>query len=365
MSPEPFKAFWNTWAEVPLDRESLEATLQWLIQRRYGANLAWIPFNTSSVGDSPLRKRMNLSQGKRLWALFTSSTDEVAGDPLMQGPYESQAVWVRDVVEWVGLRDDVELIIKVHPNLGGNPYIGKAVDELRIYQEMKSALPTNVRIVLPEDSVNAYALAEEADVGLTFGSIMGLEMAMLGKPVLLASRALYGYGSHILNIRSRESLPGMLEKCLHAYSDRDIQREAFRLAYYYIFVFEPPFPAVTVSGIYEARLNYTRREDMAPGQDDSLDHICNFLIEGHPLFDQPSPEERSRTTADEDAFFEDLAHSPDYLRSVRYENWLRAQSLGRSMKDLLRRLPLGAGDALLSLGGTGWNAFLTRMERKP
>ncbi len=365
MSPEPFKAFWNTWAEVPLDRESLEATLQWLIQRRYGANLAWIPFNTSSVGDSPLRKRMNLSQGKRLWALFTSSTDEVAGDPLMQGPYESQAVWVRDVVEWVGLRDDVELIIKVHPNLGGNPYIGKAVDELRIYQEMKSALPTNVRIVLPEDSVNAYALAEEADVGLTFGSIMGLEMAMLGKPVLLASRALYGYGSHILNIRSRESLPGMLEKCLHAYSDREIQREAFRLAYYYIFVFEPPFPAVTVSGIHEARLNYTRREDMAPGQDDSLDHICNFLIEGHPLFDQPSPEERSRTTADEDGFFEDLANSPDYLRSVRYENWLRAQSLGRSMKDLLRRLPLGAGDALLSLGGTGWNAFLTRMERKP
>ena len=32
---------------------------------------------------------MNLSQGKRLWALFTSSTDEVAGDSLMQGPYRN------------------------------------------------------------------------------------------------------------------------------------------------------------------------------------------------------------------------------------------------------------------------------------
>ena len=89
---------------------------------------------------------MNLSQDKRLWALFTSSTDEVAGDPLRQGPYESQVAWVRDVVQWVAFRDDVELIIKVHPNLGGNYYIGKAVDELRIYQEMKSALPANVRM---------------------------------------------------------------------------------------------------------------------------------------------------------------------------------------------------------------------------
>ena len=63
---------------------------------------------------------MNLSRDKRLWALFTSSTDEVAGDPLMRGPYESQSAWVHDVVQWVGSRDDVELVIKVHPNLGGN-----------------------------------------------------------------------------------------------------------------------------------------------------------------------------------------------------------------------------------------------------
>jgi hypothetical protein len=248
--------------------------------------------------------------------------------------------------------------------LGGNDYIGKAVDELRIYQEMKSELPANVRIVLPEDSVNAYSLAEEADVGLTFGSIIGLEMAMQGKPVLLASRSLYEYGSHILTVRSKESLPGMLERCLQVSTDREIQREAFRLAYYYIFAYEIAFPAVTVSGIYEAKLNYTRREDLAPGKDASLDRICDFLIKDHSLFDCPAMGERSRTTADEDAFFEELAHTPDYLRNVRYERWLRLQSLGRSTKDLLRRLPLKAGDALLNLGRRRWHALLAWVERE-
>jgi hypothetical protein len=364
MNPEPFKDFWSLWGQVPLKRESLDATLKWLVQRRYAVNLAWIPFNIPSMRDSSLKARMNLSQDKRLWALFTSSTDEVAGDPLMQGPYESQAAWVRDVVNWVGSRDDVELIIKVHPNVGGNRYIGRAIDELRIYQDMRSELPANVRIALPEDSVNAYALAEEADVGLTFGSIMGLEMAMLGKPVLLASRALYEDGSRVLTVRSRESLPGMLERCLRASTDREIQREAFRLAYYYIFAFELPFPAVSVLGLYEADVNYNRREELAPGKDDSLDRICNFLIKGRPLFDCPDTEERSRTTTDEDAFFEELAHSPDYLRNVGYERWWRLRSLGQSTKTVLRRLPLGAGHALIGLGRRRWNALLTWVERK-
>jgi hypothetical protein len=362
MSPEPFKAFWNMWSQVPLRRESLEAALKWLIQRRYGANLAWIPFNTSFVHDSSLRTRMNLSQNKRLWALFTSSTDEIAGDPLMQGPYESQEVWVRDVVQWVGSRDDVELIIKVHPNLGGNRYIGKAIDELRIYREMKSTLPPNVRIVMPEDEVNAYSLVEEVDVGLTFGSTIGLEMAMLGKPVLLASRAIYEHSSRILTLRSRESLHGMLEKCLQVTTDKEIQRQAFRLAYYYIFAFERPFPKVKVADIYKAELNDKVRDGLGSESDSSLDHICNFLIENFSLFDAPAKEDQSRTTVEEDAFFEELALSRDYLSNARYDRWQRLKSIGRSTRKLLSVLPFGAGDVLLNLGRPTWHSLLTRVE---
>ncbi|MGA8151704.1 MAG: hypothetical protein WB952_12190 [Terriglobales bacterium] len=362
MSPEPFKGFWNMWGSIPLTRESLDTAFQWLVQRRYGANLAWIPFSKSSDGSSSLKMRLNLSPDKRLWALFTSSTDETAGDPVMKGPFESQDEWVREVMHWVELRDDVELVIKVHPNLGGNSYIGKATDELRVYQEMHLALPANVRIVWPEDSVSAYSLAEEADVGLTFGSTIGLEMAMLGKPVLLASRTMYEHGSEILTVRTKESLPEMLEKCLHARTNREIQRQAFRLAYYYISRFELPFPAVKVAGVYDAKPNYVDRQDLAPGKDESLDHICNFLIEGRPLFDCPTVEEQSRTTTDEDLFFDELAQTPHYLKSVRYERWLRLRSLGWSIKDLFRRMPFGVGGAFLKLGRRRWYALLTSLE---
>lgn len=360
MSMQPFKELWAEWRDVPLDRKALEFTLRWLVQRRYGANLAWIPFNKSFGRDAASKISRNPAR-KHLWALFTSSTDEVAGDPQWQGPYRSQAEWVSDVVRWVAQHDDVELVIKVHPNLGGNYYIGKATDELRTYQQMRSSLPPNVRVVLPEDDVNVYALTDAADLGLTFGSTIGLEMAMLGKPVLLASRGLYEYGSHILTLLSQEALPEMLEKCLHATPDREIQREAFRLAYYY-FSSELPFPAVKIADVFDVTVNKTYRDQGMWERDASLDRIGRFLINGEPLHKTPEPEARMRTTAEEDAFFDELARKPDYLRSARYERWSRLKLLGRSGRNLVARLPLGTGGALLNLGRRRWHALLRWVE---
>ncbi len=306
MSLRPFLDLWSQWAEVPLTRASLEAVHQWLIQRQSGVNLAWIPFNKSSQPVDSLRQILALSGNKRLWVLFTSSTDETAGDSQMKGPFESQAAWVGDVVRWAAEQDGIELVIKVHPNLGGNRYIGKATGELQMYENMKQSLPSNVRIALPQDNVNSYSLANEADVGLTFGSIMGIEMAMLGKPVLLASRTWYEDATRIIVVRSRESLPQMLEECSRAAPDREIRREAFRIAYCYMHRLEMQFPLITVLDIFDAKLNYRQDEDLAVGRDPSLDRICGYLMEGEALFECPTPEERSRSTADEDAFFDHL-----------------------------------------------------------
>jgi hypothetical protein len=261
----------------------------------------------------------------------------------------------------VAKRDDVELVIKVHPNLGGNYYIGEATGELQVYRQMRSSLPPNVRLIFPEDPVNAYALADEADVGLTFGSTIGLEMAMLGKPVVLGARGLYENGSHLWTLRSREALPETLERCLAAKPDREIQREAYRLAYYY-FSSELPFPAVTIASIYDVSVNEAYRNQGMWERDPSLHRICRFLVNGEPLYDSPSPEQRQRTTAEEDAFFDALERNPNYLRSARYERWSRLKLLGRSSSKIANRLPLGTGDALLNIGRRRWHRLLKWVE---
>ncbi|WP_109484772.1 hypothetical protein [Occallatibacter savannae] len=361
MSPLPFALFWREWGKVPLTREALAAARMWLVERRYGANPAWIQFSKTVGGDS-VRSRLDIPKTNRLIALFTSSTDEVAGDPLMQGPYASQEDWVRDVIEWVSKNPSIHLVIKVHPNLAGNTYIGAATNELNFYQRIRPDLPKNVHMVMPEDNVSAYTLTDEADFGLTFGSIVGLEMALIGKPVLLASRAIYEHASAILTVRSRQELPMLLKSLMETRETREIQRQAFRIAYYAMCVCDMPFPLVKVESLYHARETLQSLEELEPGNDPSLDRICRFLVEDGPLFEQPSAADRARTTAEEDVFLDELASLPHSFREERLERWIRLRSMGRAVKGVLIRLPFGLGERVLRVSRPGWHSMLKSVE---
>lgn len=367
MSTQPFKDQWARWRGVPLDKAALESTFHWLIQRRYGANLAWIPFNKSyrqnASGRIAASDGVSKTATRQIWALFTSSTDEVAGDPLWQGPYESQAEWVRDVIRWVANRDDVELVIKVHPNLGGNIYIGKAASELSFYERMQPTLPANVRMIFPHESVSAYALADRANVVLTFGSTIGMEMAMLGKPVLLASRAIYEDASHVLKVDSPSSLSALLEKCLQARPSRETQREAFRLAHRY-FSTELPFPAVTVHDLFDVAVDITYRKSGMWDRDPSLERIRGFLLQETDLYASPSADDLARTTEEEDRFFDQLVRRPARLRSWRYESMLWLKDLSRRITQTMDRVGIPANFWLLDVTRRQWHAVLRRMERR-
>ena len=367
-SIEPFTNYWQMWGSVPLTRPVLERTSLWLRNRRYGKELSWYAFNNPYTRSVPVRKELNLSQHNRLLALFTSSTDETAGDPELKGPYELQAAWVQDVVNWVKDRKDVELVIRVHPHLAGKTGLGKSIDEFNFYQNMISSLPPNTRVIMPDDPLNSYALMDEADVCLSFGSSVGIEMAMLGKPVVLGSRAIYENCSYVLSIRTSQSLTETLEKCLQPVSTREIRREAFRVANYYAFEFERPFPLVSMLGVMDVKLSYSSEEALSPGKDSTLDHICGYLMDGKPLFDPPTEAERARTTAEEDDFFAELEKSPEPFRDMNYERWLlrtnRWDRLGRTIQSAIQRLPLGTGNILNRVGKAIYLPILRSMGKR-
>lgn len=328
--------------------------MKWLIRRRYNRGLTWYAYNPSVTWDGTLRERLNLTPGKKLLALFTSSTEETAGDLELQGAYELQSTWVQDVVEWVKHRSDAELVIRAHPHLAGKSGFTRAIDEFQFYERLKASAPRNTRVVMPDEPLNSYALMDEADVGLTFGSSTGIEMAMMGKPVVLAARNFYEMGSQIINVRSRETLPNDLERSLGAFSVRDLRREAYRLAYYYVFEFELPFPLVSVFGVMDVELNYQGTEALGGGRNKTLDHICNYILENRPLFDPPTDAERSRPPSEEDEFFEWMERTPDCLRDRAYERCLPAMNgwrqLAQSSKNAIRKMPFGAGADLIRVG---------------
>lgn len=317
-NPRPVTRFLKEWTEVPLTTEQLEQVAGLLRERRYGHNApGMIQFATAPNGAGKVRENLGLKSGRTLIALFSTSTDEAAGDFDLHCPFPSQEVWIEKVVDWISNKPDCDMVIRVHPCLSGKSGIPRADSQIEWFKALRLHLPPNVTLVMPDDSLSSYDLMDVADLGVTYGSTAGAEMFALGKPMV----SVLGYPTYesvpgIGLIMNAEELNDILDKALTLRPSREFRRHAFRYLYRYYFHMQLPFPLVTMTAAFESKLNYQTSEDLVPGKDSTLDSICGYLLEGKSIFASPDAKQSLLNTADEDAFFDKLEADPSWL-SVR------------------------------------------------
>jgi hypothetical protein len=145
----PYRAFWDDWADVPLVREELEEVAAHLREREHGTNLGWRTFTAAPQPLSHVRAALGLEAGRPLWAVFTSSDDEVAADSSWRSPFGSQLPWLERTVEYARRRPELDLVIRVHPNLGSHRSFGANASQLRALEELRTRLSANARMVMP------------------------------------------------------------------------------------------------------------------------------------------------------------------------------------------------------------------------
>jgi len=113
------------------------------------------------------------------------------------------------------------------------------MEELNFFQRLKTVLPANVALVMPDDKVSTYALIDRTDLGLVYGSTVALEMACRGKKVLLAARSQWLFCSAIEFIEDAKYLCGTAQRTrARTLSPAEAEQTAiaaYRFAYAYIF----------------------------------------------------------------------------------------------------------------------------------
>ena len=107
--------------------------------------------------------------------------------------YPMQADWIRALCEFVAARDDLFLVVRVHPREFPNRRERVQSEHGRLLQQALAGLPRNARVNWPEERISLYDLAEEADVFLNSWSSVGKEMSFLGRPVVTYSPQLLFY----------------------------------------------------------------------------------------------------------------------------------------------------------------------------
>lgn len=194
---------WPEWRNLPLDPDQVAAVADDLIMR-LGSQSVFVYSPAKTLYGEALYEQLGLSRRKKLLVAFTSSLDEMLaakmysdaqGLALMHDrqPFEDQIAWLSALCSFVEGREDLQLVVRVHPREGRNHRDRVLSQHLSRLQAAFKRPFNNCTFVWPEDTPSSYDLGEMADLVLTSWSSMGLELARLGVPVLTSTRGLSPY----------------------------------------------------------------------------------------------------------------------------------------------------------------------------
>jgi hypothetical protein len=195
----------------------------------------------SSQGAEATKKALGLDD--RPVVLFAAN---VLGDSLTLGRNifaESMSKWITKTVQYFAKRNDVQLVVRVHP---GERIVPQAKSMGTVVREALPELPNHIHIVGALDDVNTYDLIEIADLGLAYTTTVGVETAMNGIPVISCGQTHYRNRGFTIDPNTWDEYFTTLEKALSdlpAYRLSEEQTaKAWNYAYRFFFEYPRSFP---------------------------------------------------------------------------------------------------------------------------
>ncbi len=236
-------ALWAAHGSDPLTKENL-SQLQALFAAREDAK-TWQNFtrqwqDTPTEGGESVRKKLGLD--KRPIVLLATN---VLGDSLTLGRQvfsKTMAEWIERTVQYFTRREDVQLVIRVHPG----ETLTHGTSMVDVVDAALEKLPEHIHLVKPDEKVNTYDLADITDLGLVYTTTVGLEMAMRGIPVVVAGQTHYRDRGFTQDPTSWEDYFKTLDTLLGDLKSARLTQEqvelSWRYAYLFFFEFAKPFP---------------------------------------------------------------------------------------------------------------------------
>ena len=275
-------ALWAARGKTPLttiEKERIEK----LFASRQGANL-WQNFarqwqDAPKVGGSAVRRDLGLDS--RPLVLIPAN---VLGDSLTLGRHlfsESMTEWMTRTIKFFGQHPEAQLVIRVHPG----ERVGWGLSVYDILLERFKEFPENVRVLPADSTINTYDLVDAADFGLVFTTTTGMEMALIGKPVIVSGQTHYRGKGFTLDADSWDGFFELLEKVLQNprvyYLSEEQVELAWRYAYRFFFEYPQPYPW-RVPNIWKSVENWSIERVFSPEGIERFGNTFRYLV-GDPI----------------------------------------------------------------------------------
>lgn len=227
---------WKHYSTLPCSSEQLGTVTDHLLTL-FKANSAFIYSAPKSHGKVELRRKFGITSRQKVLVATMSSHDErFAAVTIGVMPkdhdlmFSTQIEWIRALAEFITQRPELFLIIRVHPREFPNKRESVTSEYAAKLQSLLVDLPGNAKVNWPSDEISLYDIADIADLFLNSRSTTGMEMSLLGLPVVLYSPdQLYSYPSDLNYVASsREEYFQQIDCALSHGWDIEFSRMAYR-----------------------------------------------------------------------------------------------------------------------------------------
>lgn len=199
-------------------------------------------YSPEPTGINELLEALGVPGDAKLVSLFTSSQDEIATlsattDSDWTPVYENQLQAIGEAIEWARTNPDWYLVVRVHPNesSSGNHLGIAGRKSMAAFNSFlcQQKIPSNVRIVMPQEKVSSYTLMKASRVGIAWLSTTGMEMATMGRPVVVLDNPTYRVAGFTWNVTRSGELATKISEALAADEDEIKYRSALSLRWAY------------------------------------------------------------------------------------------------------------------------------------
>lgn len=261
----------------PLKKHEVKLVQKWFNERMGGKNFNWKNFLEVSDANA-----VHPKSEKKRWVLFTSSTDEFISEPDFQSPLGSQYEWIIKTCE-IAIINNVELIIRVHPNSYGSNSTGKNLDEKMFFENLKKRTDfCDLKIIDSTNNINSYELAKTADLVLVFGSTIAIESLLLGKRTYVAANSDWIHCPSVLSYLNVPEYAVFLNEEASREGGSHLSESdliiAYRFLYNYLFNGFVNFPFIEQLSQSHNKIHAQRAQDFDVGNYIELDHVVESML---------------------------------------------------------------------------------------
>lgn len=274
----------KVWDALPWNPRLQQALDNYMISRAVGSQ-DWVSYHDGSGQSvSELSSKFGIDFTRPTITAFTN----VSWDA--QIFYPSQAFptmlgWLVETVGYFASRPDLQLVIRVHPAEVLNPLKSRerVVDQLaNIFPE----LPSNVFVIPPTESANSYAMARASNAAIIYGTKMGVELAYMGIPTIVAGESWARNKGLTLDANNRNEYFALLDRLPFEQAlDEPTKLRASRFAFHFFFRRMVPLDFLTPrKGSWPPfELKVGSLDILKPGRSAGLDVICDGILRNAPF----------------------------------------------------------------------------------